>query len=381
MLEQKITRREFLKKAAAGVAGITIGAIGYDILFPKKKQVKVVPPGRSSKKAFFQEGFGPRVRCLLCPNACMLGDGEQGLCRNRINKGGTLYSLAYGNPASVHVDPIEKKPLYHFLPGTGAFSIACGGCNFSCLNCQNWSISQKSPSELRNADMMPDLVVENAVKSGCASIAYTYSEPSTFYEYMHDTQVAANKHGVKGVWVSNGYINKEPFERLSRLIHAANIDLKAFDEGVYRKVTGGTLKPVLDTLKAVAKSSVWLEVTNLIVPTLTDDLEMIAEMYSWMYKNLGPDVPVHISRFHPAYKLDQLAPTPVATLEKAYDIAKDEGMGHVYIGNVPGTKRQDTICPSCGRQAIKRMGYSIKGFDVQGGLCTNCGAKIPGVFG
>ncbi|MFH1403518.1 MAG: AmmeMemoRadiSam system radical SAM enzyme [Candidatus Altiarchaeota archaeon] len=385
-LNERISRRDFIKKSALALAGVGLGAYGLGRILSRGRvdgllgNSSSVKPGKWSREAYFYAGLGDSARCLLCPNECIVKDGERGVCRSRTSVGGVLYTLAYGNPCSVHVDPIEKKPLYHFLPESSSFSIATGGCNFRCLNCQNWSISQYPPDELKNFDLMPEKVVEAAANNKCESIAYTYSEPSTFYEYMHDTASIAVEQGIRGVWVTNGYLNREPLEKLCKVVHAANVDLKAFDDGVYLKLTSGRLQPVLETLKTLKANGVWFEVTNLVVPYWTDDMGMIREMCAWLKRNIGPDYPLHFSRFHPEYKLTNLPPTPTSFLESAWDTAKDEGLNHVYIGNVPGSGKQDTYCPDCGGVVIQRRGYEVSIKDFEDGYCGGCGARIAGVW-
>lgn len=318
------------------------------------------------------------VKCLICPNECTLKDGELSDCRNRIARGGKLYTMAYGNPCSVNVDPVEKKPLLHFLPESRTFSIATAGCNFACLNCQNWEISQVSPTETRNQDAPPEAVVDAAARMGCRSIAYTYSEPITFFEYMRDTAARAKGRGLKNIMVSNGSINTGPLLELCQVIDAANIDLKSFDPNVHLRLTGGKVEPVLATLKTMKEQGVWLEITNLVVPGWTDDFGMIADMCGWLAKEGFAGVPLHFSRFQPLYKLTRLPPTPVATLTKAKEIAVRAGLKFVYIGNVPGVGGEDTYCPSCKTLLIKRMGFTIEENKLSGGACSVCGTAIPG---
>ncbi|MCK4701248.1 MAG: AmmeMemoRadiSam system radical SAM enzyme, partial [Bacteroidales bacterium] len=303
-----------------------------------------------------------------------------GDCRNHLNYNGKLYTIAYGNPCAVHIDPIEKKPLMHFLPESRAFSIATAGCNLACLNCQNWSISQKSPRETRNFDLMPDKVIEAAIENNCESIAYTYSEPVTFYEYTYDTSILAREAEIKNVIVSAGYINEEPLRKLARVIDAANIDLKSFKDSIYLKLNAGKLETILRTLMILNEEGVWLEITNLIVPGWTDDFEMIKEMCDWLYKNGFADNPLHFSRFYPSYKLTQLPPTPLSTLTKAREIALDAGIKYVYIGNVPGTEAENTFCPKCQKTLIKRRGYRILSNHVKNGKCEYCDEPISGVW-
>lgn len=288
--------------------------------------------------------------------------------------------MAFGNPCSVNADPVEKKPLYHFLPGSKAFSIATAGCNLVCLNCQNWTISQTSPDKTRNFDLMPDKVVEECIKNSCRSIAYTYSEPITFYEYTFETATLARSAGIKNIFKSNGYINSAPLKKLCTVIDAANIDLKAFSESTYLRLTGGKLQPVLDSLKVLKDQGVWLEITNLVVPDWTDNLDDIRSMCKWLSDNGFRDTPLHLSRFYPLHKLEQLPATPVELLNSAFRIATDEGLKYVYTGNAPGSEKSDTSCPSCKSPVVVRQGYRIVSNTISGGKCAKCGATIEGVW-
>ena len=332
------------------------------------------------REALFYIETAKGIMCQICPNECTPKRGELSDCRNRINKDDKLYTMAYGNPCAIHIDPIEKKPLNHFLPTSKSFSIATAGCNLACLNCQNWTISQTSPTETRNYDLMPEAVVQQALENHCETIAYTYSEPITYFEYTCDTARLAHEKGVRNILVSAGYINPEPQKYLIKNIDGANIDLKSFDENLYLKLNGGKLQPVLDSLKLFRESGVWLEITNLVVPSWTDDMDMIARMCDWLYDNGFEDVPLHFSRFHPMYKLTQLPPTPVSTLVKARETALKAGLKFVYIGNVPGNDASNTYCPACHKLIIERRGYSILQFNLTAGKCNFCGEVIPGVW-
>jgi pyruvate formate lyase activating enzyme len=320
------------------------------------------------------------VQCQLCPNLCILPNLARGKCGVRININGELYSLVYGKPVAVHIDPIEKKPLSHFLPGTPVFSIATAGCNLGCIFCQNWQISQVKPEEADHYNLSPEQVVALAVSYECPSIAYTYTEPTIFYEYMLDTAKLAKKAGIKNVMHSCGYINPKPLKELLKYMDAANIDLKGFSEEYYEEMCFGRLEPVLTTLKTVREEGVWLEITNLIVPGKNDDPKMIRKMVKWIKKNLGPDVPLYFAAFHPHYKLKGVPPSPVKTLEMAYKIAREEGLNYVYIGNVYGHMTENTYCPRCGKVVIKRLGYKILENNLKNGRCKFCGEKIPGVW-
>jgi len=297
----------------------------------------------------------------------------------RENIGGELMSLVYGNPCAVHLDPVEKKPLFHFLPGTSIFSIATAGCNLHCKVCQNWEISQRGPEETRNTDLPPERVASAAKENGCRSIAYTYNDPVVFYEYAYDSSAAARRLGLKNVLVTAGYINEEPLRRICPLIDAANVDLKG-DDAFYRAYCSGTAAPVQRALEVMAKLGVWLEITNLIVPTLNDSDDRITWLVRWIAANLGPDVPLHFSRFHPMYKLSNLPPTPAETLIRARRIALAEGLRYVYIGNVSGIEGQATVCPSCGTEAVVRNGFRVLKNTVRNGTCSACGAPLPGVW-
>ncbi|MCJ7482533.1 MAG: AmmeMemoRadiSam system radical SAM enzyme [Thermodesulfovibrionales bacterium] len=320
-----------------------------------------------------------RVQCELCPNGCVLELGQHSKCRARMNKDGTLYSLVYGKPCAVHVDPIEKKPFFHFLPGTTAFSIATAGCVLSCKFCQNWQISQAKPEDTDTYDLPPEKVVSNAIAYKCRSVTYTYTEPTVFYEYMYDTAVIAKKQGIRNTMHSCGYINEKPLRTLSKFMDAADIDLKGFTEDFYSRICSGSLRPVLNSLVILKEEGVWLEITNLVIPTLNDDLNNVREMSRWIVKNLGADVPIHFSRFFPHYKLTNLPPTPIETLEGARKTAMDAGLKFVYIGNILH-EGENTFCPKCKKVLIERMGYFVKQNYVANGKCKFCSSAVAGVW-
>jgi pyruvate formate lyase activating enzyme len=335
------------------------------------------------KEALYYEKLNDNlVRCSLCPWLCSINDNNQGMCGVRKNISGKLFSLVYARPCAVHVDPIEKKPLYHFMPGARAFSIATIGCNFFCGFCQNWQISK---ADARNIDkeydeLTPKQVVELCKKNNCNIISYTYTEPTIFYEYMLDIARIAKKERIKNTIVSNGYINEKPLRELCKHIDGANIDLKGFTNEFYIKVCKGKLEPVMKTLKILREEGVWLEITNLIVPGLNDDFKKIEEMCKWISNELGRDVPLHFSRFHPDYKMPDSKATPMETLEKAKKIA-DKYLDYVYIGNVSG--ESNTLCPKCKSVIIRRSMLSLienKIKDGNEGKCFKCGNKIPGVW-
>ncbi len=336
----------------------------------------------SLKKAEFWEKIdNKKVRCLLCPRRCIIPEGKRGFCRVRINKGGVLYTLAYNNPVAVAIDPIEKKPFFHVLPGTKAFSIAIAGCNMRCIFCQNWHISQKAPDETINYTLTPYELVKLAKKYGCPSIVFTYTEPMIFYEYMIDTAKLAKKEGLMVGMHTCGYVNPKPLEKLLEYLNFVNVDLKGFSDDFYNKIGWGAhLDPVLETIKMIRKKGVHLEITNLIIPTLNDSPELIRKMCVWIKKNVGDDVPLHFSRFYPMFKLKNLPPTDIDTLKKAYRIAKEVGLKYVYIGNVPGIKEESTFCPYCGKMLIRRVGYTILENNIVNGRCKFCDRKIEGIW-
>jgi len=323
---------------------------------------------------------GTYVQCNLCPRRCIIADGERGNCQVRENRAGRLYSMAYANPCAVHMDPIEKKPFFHYLPTASAFSLATAGCNLHCLYCQNWSISQVPPEQTRNMDLPPEQVVFYARQYEAPVIAYTYSEPTIFYEYMLETARLARAAGLRNVVISAGFINPDPLRELCAAVDAIKIDLKGYDEDFYREVCEGELGPVLDAIRVVYESGIHLEIVNLVVPTLNDSLEQLRALAHWLARDLSPDVPLHFSRFQPQYKLINLPPTPVEKLEQAREVALEEGMHFVYIGNVPGHAGNNTYCPVCGKAIIVRQGFAVTEYHLKGGVCAYCGEPIPGVW-
>ncbi|KPJ48587.1 radical SAM protein [candidate division TA06 bacterium DG_26] len=322
-----------------------------------------------------------KVECLLCPKRCELVEGQRGDCKVRLNLEGKLKTLVYGKVCAAHIDPIEKKPLSHVLPSSRAFSIATAGCNLHCKFCQNWQISQREAEETENHDLSPEDVVNLARRNKCETIAYTYSEPIVFYEYMVDTARLAHQAGIRNVWVTAAFIEAKPLDELCNLIDAANIDLKSIRDEYYADICYGSLKPVQDAIVKAVKSGVWVELTNLIVPTLNDSDEDITDLCRWIVGNVGVDVPLHFSRFHPMYQLENLPATPVGTLIRAREIAVAESINYVYIGNVPGTEAGNTYCPNCKSLIIERQGYYVALNRVgQDGRCNLCGHKIPGIW-
>jgi len=370
-------RRDFLKCSVTGCGLLLTAESGGRAL-----AALAAPAAKLSRveAKYYQKLPDREIKCDLCPRFCQLGDKERGFCGVRENQDGKYYTLVYGKVCSYNIDPIEKKPFFHFLPGSAAFSLATAGCNLSCKFCQNWQISQMRPEQVQNIDLPPEAVAEQANRYNCPVIAYTYSEPVIFYEYMYDTSVSARRRGIKNVVVSAGYINPEPLADLIKVVEAIKIDLKAFNQDFYTNYVRGELQPVLDAIKQIARSKVWLEIVYLVIPTLNDNPEEIRMMSRWLKNEIGPDYPIHFSRFHPMYLIKNLPPTPVSTLEKLRDIALEEGLHYVYMGNVPGHPAESTYCPSCGKLIIERYGYTVKKKGLSGNKCQHCGQTIPGVW-
>ena len=321
-----------------------------------------------------------KVQCRLCPKNCIIDNGQSGNCRIRINVDGTLRSVAYGFPCSINIDPVEKKPLFHFLPASTALSLATVGCNLHCLFCQNWEISQASPADVSAYKAEPEKIIELAQLKKCPSIAYTYSDPVVFYEYTLDTSKLARSINVKNILVTAAYINEEPLKQLLEYTDAANIDLKGITDDFYRQICDATLRPVQNAIVLTKAAGVHLEITNLIIPTLNDKPEQIRQLVRWIRDNLGTDTPLHFSRFFPLYKLVHLAPTSPQTLEQARQIALEEGIEYVYIGNIASKEGQNTYCPKCKKLLIERSGYTILQNRLRDGTCGDCGKKIYGVW-
>ena len=374
-----LTKREFLKFCETGLCALSaLSLFG----FPKASHAQMAKKGliKTKLSPYFTPLEGGEIQCELCPHRCRVAKGKRGICRVRENREGKYYSLVYGNPCAVHLDPIEKKPFHHVLPGTTSFSLATAGCNFQCKFCQNWEISQAAPEDIYNYEVPPDLMVKRAKEIGARSMAYTYVEPTIFYEYMFDICQLTKKAGLLNVTHSNGFINPEPLKNLCKVLDAANIDLKGFTESFYRELCGGELAPVLETLKTLKKEKVHLEITNLIIPTKNDEISVLKEMCLWMKRELGPDTPIHFSRFYPLYKLKTLPPTPVSTLEKAREVALSAGLEYVYVGNIPGHAGENTFCPKCKKMIIQRTGYMVGEINLKEGRCRYCGKPIPGIW-
>ena len=320
-----------------------------------------------------------RLHCYLCPRHCKIGDGQNGFCFIRKNEGGKLYQLAYNQPFAINVDPIEKKPLYHFLPGTSILSLGTAGCNMGCKFCQNWNMSKAEHHHNKTFEFPAHEAAATAKNHRCASMAYTYNEPTIWAEYVEDLSATAHADGLKNVMVTNGYITPEVIDSVYQHIDAANVDLKAFTEDFYKKVTLTHLEPVLETLKILYEKGVWIELTTLVIPTMNDDAEEITEMAEWVLDNLGPNVPMHFSAFHPDYKLRNKPSTSPETLEQVRKLAMDIGVKYAYVGNVM-SESGNTYCPSCGHTLIQRRWQSVHKNGIENGRCPKCSEKVPGVF-
>ncbi len=364
-----IDRRDFVKLAAiAGCAAcLPLGVLGRDEL-----------PGVEAR--FYRKLDGRAVQCGLCPRQCVVAEGERGYCRVRENRRGTYYSLTHSEICAAHIDPIEKKPFFHFRPGTMAFSVATGGCNVNCKFCQNWEISQARLEELERQRVTPRDLAATAQQNNCPNLAYTYSEPTIATEYYLDAAQAGHAVGIKSVWVSNGFIRPQPLARLCDTMDAIKVDLKGFSDRYYREVVNAELRPVMDTLLAVRKRGVWSEIVYLVVPTLNDSDGELRAMAKWVKAELGPDIPLHFSRFFPLYRLKNLPPTPRETLDRAKAIADAEGLHYVYVGNVPAHPSESTFCPRCRRAVIERAGYTIRALHLKNGRCAFCRQEIAGVW-
>lgn len=373
-----MSRRGFIScalAAATAPAVLTGGAAGSPAAGLAQPDAQF-----TTEAKFYQKLPNKKIKCQLCPRECVVGDKERGYCGVRENRAGTYYTLVHSRVCTTHVDPVEKKPLFHYLPGTMAFSLATAGCNVNCKFCQNWDISQARPEQVPAEYLPPAKVAELAARYHCPTIAYTYSEPVVFSEFMMDTADAAHQAGIRSIVVSNGYIQEEALRAAYGRMDAVKIDLKAFKESFYSKVVTGELKPVLETLVRLRKMGKWTEIVYLIIPTLNDSEEEFRGLGAWVRANLGTDVPIHFTQFHPDYLLKNLPITPVSTLERARDICLGEGLRFVYIGNVPGHPAENTYCPGCRRMLVERVGMSTRQMLIRNGACPFCKVPVPGVW-
>lgn len=385
-------RREFLKRALLGCAAFL--SLGYFI----KRENGSFFRGFYASSAAGGHSFGGaekakgneamyyvaldrnRIRCELCYRTCNISEGRRGFCKNRENRRGKLYNVVYGKPSAVHIDPIEKEPQHHMLPGTNMICIGTAGCNFRCLQCHNWHLSQRSIEEIgRYHNYTPQDIVDSAIKQGVPTISSTYNEPTVFYEYVLDIAKLAKKADLRILWHSNGYMKPEPLKELLHYTDAVTIDLKGFSQRAYDN-SAAQLEPVLVTLKTIKESNTWLEIVNLVIPTINDSTQEIREMCEWIKDELSEEVPLHFSRFFPNYKLTNLSPTPIETLERAYDTARDIGLHYVTVGNVPGHRYNSTFCPKCNDILIRRVHFNVTQNNITDGNCASCGHNIPGIW-
>ena len=324
---------------------------------------------------FYQKLNDNKVRCNICNNRCSPLPGKRGKCGVRENQGGKLYSLVYGKAVANYVDPVEKKPLFHFYPGSRAYSIGTVGCNFCCMFCQNWEISQVRNGAITGRNLLPEEVVDEAIASGCQSVAYTYTEPTIFYEYAFDSSRIAHKKGLKNLFITNGYISEEALKAIAPYLDAANIDLKSMNDHFYRNICRAKLQPVLENIKLYYKLGVWIEITTLVIPGHNDSPEELRDIAEFI-KDINPDIPWHISRFYPAYRMSDVSPTSLSTIRKAVDVGKAAGLRYVYEGNIG--EGENTYCPHCGKLLIERHGFAVTKDVIKDGNCPYCGESIPG---
>ena len=381
-LPSPLGRRSFLKCALVSGAALSISDLAQPLVaIPPLADPQKQDDSRFTVEArFYQKLQNKKIKCKLCPRECTVGDRERGYCGVRENRGGTYYTLVHSRVCAAHIDPVEKKPFFHYLPGTLAFSLATAGCNVNCKFCQNWDISQVRPEQVPAEYAPPKSVTDLAKQHGCPTIAYTYSEPVIFSEYLMDVADAGHEAGIRSVVVSNGYMQEEALKTAYGKMDAVKIDLKAFSESYYRDVVAGELKPVLETLVTLRKMGKWTEIVYLVVPTLNDSDSEFRELARWVKVNLGVDVPLHFTQFHPEYLLKNLPITPVPTLERAKAIADAEGLHYAYIGNVPGHPAENTYCPKCRRMLVERVGLTARQMLIRKGSCPFCGQQIPGVW-
>ncbi len=382
----KWTRRQFLAKGCATAIVATLGlpvATGCSPAAEKGEAEHVVQtpaPSELREAMHYRRLDDGRVQCQTCFRRCIVSDGRLGFCHNRKNIGGTFYSLIHGRPCALQIDPIEKEPVFHMLPGCTIFCVGTASCNSRCKFCQNWEMSQHTMWETVNYQATPAEVVEQAQAGGCTAISFTYNEPTVFYEYMYDIASLAKDQGLRVVCHTNGTMLAAPMQQLLERLDAITVDLKAFVPDFYHRVCSLELEPVLETLQRIAKSGVHLEIVNLLIPKLNDDPEDIRSMCTWIAQTLGVKVPVHFTRFFPSYRMQHVPPTPIETLEMAVTMGDEVGLHYVYLGNAPGHKRNSTFCPACGERIIHRLHFTVVSLDIVDGKCRFCGHPAAGIW-
>lgn len=372
-----VSRRDFIKAGAAGVCGICMAGLH---VIPERAEARTSRQGfmKPRKSPWFSPLAKRHVICGLCPKECRIAPGERGACRVRENRGGVGYTLAWGNPCLVQLDPVERIPFFHLVPGSRTLSVSTAGCPLECRFCEVWDMALSSPEEVHSYDLPPDEIIRHALSAKARSVSYAFGEPVAFYEYMVEIATEAKRAGLLNLMHSSGYISPAPLEALTEVLDAVNIDLKSYDPGFYRDMTGGELKPVLETAKRIKRAGIHMEITNLVIPTLNDDMERIRETAMWIRDELGPEVPLHFSRFYPLYKLANLPPTPVSTLDRARNTALEAGLDFAYVARVTGHAGENTFCPGCGEKVIERLGFVIEHIRMENGACAGCGTPIPG---
>ena len=372
-----VTRREFFAALSRWAGASALAAVAS----PAAEGVARKGYIARREAQFYDKLPGGRVRCRLCPRECEVGEGERGYCGVRENRGGKYYTLVYGNPCALRSDPIEKKPILHALPGSRALSLGTAGCNLNCKYCQNWQMSQSPPENTTNHIVPPEAAAKAAKAAGAKFVAFNYTEPVVFIEYVLDTARAARRLGLKTAVCTAAYIRAEPMRELCHAVDVMKIDLKGFSEKFYHDICQGTLEPVLEAIVAAKKSGVWLELVNLVVPTINDDMAEIAKMCRWIAENVGRDVPLTFSRFTPMYQLKHLPATPMSTVERARKVARAAGLRYVYLGNVSAaTTARNTYCPVCGKLLVQRLVYEVRENRIRAGRCPFCGTKIAGMW-
>jgi pyruvate formate lyase activating enzyme len=373
-------RRDFLKtswKQCLRWGGI---AFSIPVLFKSSLSCGAKRTEIHKEALYYKKLPGGRVECQLCFRGCEIAEGRRGFCRNRENRKGVLYSIVYGKAAALQIDPIEKEPAFHMIPGTNILCTATASCNFRCKFCHNWHLSQRSLEEIPYDQVSPEEVVELAIKKRCKTVSFTYSEPTAFYEYMFDIVRIAKGKNLKTLCHTNGSMNSAPLSALLKYMDAVTVDLKAFREKFYEEISSANLEPVLQTLKTIKSHGRHLEIVNLMIPTLNDNPSEVREMCVWIRTNLGKNVPIHFTRFFPQYKLTNLPPTPAEILERSYKIAKEEGLDYVYIGNMPGHEKNSTYCPECKKRIIHRTHFMVSAKEMKNGKCRFCGYPIAGIW-
>lgn len=372
-----VTRRAFIKSGLSGACALCVAGI---LGFPRAAGAYIPQKGfvNPIQSNWFSLLSNSDIQCELCPKQCLISPGKRGRCGVRENRNGKGYTLAYGNPVLVQMDPVERKPFFHVMPGTRALSVSTAGCPLECSFCEVWDMALVAPEDVYAYDLSPEKIVAQAKAAGAHSISYAFGEPVAFYEYMTDIARIAKKEGLLNLMHTSGYILPEPLKAITEMLDAVNIDLKGFDPEFYRKMVGGEIETVKDTLKILIKEGVHVEITNLIIPTVNDDMDQLKEMCMWIKNELGADVPIHFGRFYPLYKLANLPPTPVSTLDRARSTALETGLKYVYVARVTGHEGENTFCAECKEKIITRMGFVIEEMHIENGKCAYCSSPVAG---